>query len=640
VVSRQAESAPARQEQQVEATGKNARRLGWLHDRRALLAVGLTLLALLPVIATVLTRAWSSYVPTGDLGMIDLRVRDVWSADIPLLGPYSRYGWSHPGPLLFWILAIPSGLFGQAPWVTLVGGAALQGVAITWLAVLAWRRGGLALVSVALVGMTLVYMSTGSWIMLEPWNPHIALPFFALFVFQSWLLATGDARVLPGTVLVATFLVQTHVGYAPLVAVVAFTVLALAVLDARARKVGSEWSTWRRPVCISLAIASVLWLPVLIEQIASSVTGSYSSYGNLAQLARSFTGGNPEPAVGVTSGLRLMAAEFHVPPSWLGGDLGGNLFTGAASEGSPFLLLLPLALLVVGMYVTRRPGAAARRRFLLLAGVLLIASIVTLTRVTGVPFPYLFLWRSTVAVLIVLGIVCAAASATRLSRWKYGAATGVVGAFVVVALGSVGLARSIVDHPKETSPFEPATKSVARQLERQRVPPGGVILRLDTTSLAQFHRGVYNELDRSGMPISVDESLDYQFGGRRGAEAEDVDEVWWGAENGRSLAYLSLLPGAEVIARSSPLKPDEEQEAEALERKILDELTAAGRGDLAHSLDSDLAGLVLGGVPGVDAGDVERLAKLDAKVAAKGSCRCGVVAMRPDVAPEDVAWLG
>jgi hypothetical protein len=106
------------------------------------------------------------------------------------------------------------------------------------------------------------------------------------------------------------------------------------------------------------------------------------------------------------------------------------------------------------------------------------------------------------------------------------------------------------------------------------------------------------------------------------------------------LAYLSLLPGAEVIARSSPLKPDEEQEAEALERKILDELTAAGRGDLAHSLDSDLAGLVLGGVPGVDAGDVERLAKLDAKVAAKGSCRCGVVAMRPDVAPEDVAWLG
>jgi hypothetical protein len=34
--------------------------------------------------------------------------------------------------------------------------------------------------------------------MVEPWNPCIALPFFALFVSQSWLLATGDARVLPG----------------------------------------------------------------------------------------------------------------------------------------------------------------------------------------------------------------------------------------------------------------------------------------------------------------------------------------------------------------------------------------------------------------------------------------------------------
>src|SRR4029453_3999013 len=111
---------------------------------------------------------------------------------------------NHPGPLLFWILAIPSRVFGQAAWATLVGGAVLQGVAITWLALLAWRRGGLPLVSGAVGGVPLVYVSTGSWIMLEPWNPYIALPFFTLFVFQSWLLATGEVRVLPGAVLIAT----------------------------------------------------------------------------------------------------------------------------------------------------------------------------------------------------------------------------------------------------------------------------------------------------------------------------------------------------------------------------------------------------------------------------------------------------
>lgn len=609
-----------------------ARRAGWLRDRKVLLALGLTILALLPVLATVLTRSGSTYVPAGDMGMIDLRVRDVWSADTPLVGPFSRYGWSHPGPLLFWILAIPSRLFGQAAWVTLVGGAVLQGVAITWLAVLAWRRAGLPLVAAALVGTTLVYVSTGAEIMLEPWNPHIALPFFALFVFQSWLLVTGDHRVLPGAVLVGTFLVQTHLGYTPLVAVAAVTVLAFAVIDSRARKERSAWSSWRRPMLISLAILVVLWLPVLIEQVTSS-------YGNLARLRDYFTGGNAEPVVGVTRGLRLMAAEFRVPPPWLGGANGDNPFTGAASEGSPFLLLVALALLGVGLYFTRRPAAAAARRFVLLAGALLLAGIVTLTRVTGVPYLYLFQWRPAIAVVLVLTVAWAIVRAARLSRWRYAAISGVVAAFVVVTLGSGGLAWSIVDHPNDVSPFEPATKEIASQLERRGVPRGGAILRLDTTSLIALHRGVFDELDRAGITVSVDESLDYQFGSRRGAKPEDVGEVWWVAESGRSLEYLRSRPGAEVIARWTPLSPHEEQEAEVLQRRIFDGLVAAGRQDLVRSIDGPLVTFALSGVPGLDQGDVDRLTELNTKVDANGGCRCGVVAMRPDLAPDDVAWL-
>jgi hypothetical protein len=629
-VSPQAAAAPASQE--VGAADGNARRFGRLRDRRALLAVALTLVVLLPVLATLLTRVGSSYTPAGDMGMIDLRVRDVWSANIPLIGPYSRYGWSHPGPLLFWLLAIPSGVFGQPAWATLVGGAVLQGVAITWLAVLAWRRGGLPMVSVALAGMTLVYVSTGSWIMLEPWNPHIAMPFFALFVFQSWLLATGDARVLPGAVLVATFLVQTHVGYAPLVAVSAVTVLAFALLDARARKKGSRWSSWQRPAWISLAIVSVLWLPVVIEQLTSSS-------GNLARLRHYFMGGNIEPVVGLATGLRLMAAEFRLPPPWLGGANDSDVFTGAAPEGSLVLLLLPLALLGVGLYVTRRRAATPARRFQLLAGALFVTGIVTMARVTGVPYPYLFQWRSAVAVVIVLGAAWAIAQAARLFRWRHAAVSGVVGAFVVVALGSGGLAWSIVDHPTEVSPFEPATKEIATELKRHGVPPGGVILRLDTVSLIALQRGIYNELDRSGISVSVDENLDYQFGDRRGAAAKDVEQVWWVAENGRSLAYLSSLPGAEIIASSTPLERDEEREAATLERRILDGLVAAHREDLIGMLDSPLAAFAVGGVPGIDIRDVDRLAELDAKALKEGGCRCGVVAMRPDVAPVDVNWL-
>ena len=58
---------------------------------------------------------------------MDLRVRDVWSSDIPLTGAYSRYGWSHPGPWMYWLVAPFSLAFGQAAWATLVGSALLQG---------------------------------------------------------------------------------------------------------------------------------------------------------------------------------------------------------------------------------------------------------------------------------------------------------------------------------------------------------------------------------------------------------------------------------------------------------------------------------------------------------------------------------
>jgi hypothetical protein len=105
------------------------------------------------------------------------------------------------------------------------------------------------------------------------------------------------------------------------------------------------------------------------------------------------------------------------------------------------------------------------------------------------------------------------------------------------------------------------------------------------------------------------------------------------------LASVSARPGAEVIARSTPLARDEEQEAVVLQRRIIDGLVAAGREDLVRSLDGPLVAFALDGVPGIDQADVGRLTELNTKVDENGGCRCGVVAMRPDLAPADVSWL-
>ena len=49
----------------------------------------------------------------GDVALIELRTRDVFSAQPPLVGDYSRYGWAHPGPLFFYLFSVPYQVLGR-----------------------------------------------------------------------------------------------------------------------------------------------------------------------------------------------------------------------------------------------------------------------------------------------------------------------------------------------------------------------------------------------------------------------------------------------------------------------------------------------------------------------------------------------
>lgn len=92
--------------------------------------VVVTILVVAPAIAAVIALAGRRWYPTDDFAIIDLRVRDVFTSQSPLTGLYSRPGWNHPGPLMFWGMAPLSWLSGQAPWATRIGGALLQGIAL------------------------------------------------------------------------------------------------------------------------------------------------------------------------------------------------------------------------------------------------------------------------------------------------------------------------------------------------------------------------------------------------------------------------------------------------------------------------------------------------------------------------------
>ena len=66
-------------------------------------------IVLLPFVAFFVWALVTTIHSGGDVALTEISVRDVGGAHTPLFGVYSRYGWHHPGPLLFYVLgrAVP-----------------------------------------------------------------------------------------------------------------------------------------------------------------------------------------------------------------------------------------------------------------------------------------------------------------------------------------------------------------------------------------------------------------------------------------------------------------------------------------------------------------------------------------------------
>ena len=96
-------------------------------DRSTAVFVGLVALTLAPLIAAAVSLLGRHWHPASDLAIQLLQIDDVGGRHTPLTGVHSRYGWDHPGPLLFWLLAPFDWLFGTTG--ILVGVAVLNAAA-------------------------------------------------------------------------------------------------------------------------------------------------------------------------------------------------------------------------------------------------------------------------------------------------------------------------------------------------------------------------------------------------------------------------------------------------------------------------------------------------------------------------------
>lgn len=347
-------SAPGRGRLRVWAQAS----VRWIVERRLVLATGLV--AAIPVIASTVRAVSARWVALGDDGVIAVKAFDVFSAHSPLLGQYSNSSGvtgqelHSLGPMLYWLLAVPVHLFGYAaPAVTmgLVNTACVIGVVL-----LARRRGGPALMIATAVAVALMSGSFAAEVLHDVWNPAAALMPFTLLIFLAWSLACGEHRLLPVTVLVASFVAQCHMTYVlPALGMLAVATVGL-IVTRRSTDPGRR-EPLRRWAIAAVAVAAVSWSAPLLDQ-------AIHRPGNFVVLARTAT--SHQKTLGAAAGGRAVVRAVGIPPWWLrpAPDPVPRLGELAGGKGSrpPGAFAIATTVLILGAVLALGIAAVRRRR--------------------------------------------------------------------------------------------------------------------------------------------------------------------------------------------------------------------------------------------------------------------------------------
>ena len=463
----------------------------------------------------------STWRPAADLALIELRVRDIPS-HAPLLGAYSRLGWSHPGPAWFGLLAVPYRLFGSSSSALLAAAwcVAIAGVLVSW-----WvarrldRLAGAIVLAVAMVAVA----GVDPTVLRNPWNPYASLVLGGTLVVLGWAVAQRRPGAMLLAPAVATLLVQAHLGALPLGVGVLIAAYGLALWPERSGPPADDASATTGPTGDAVAaadadnddngeeeaggaggrkhrgrvrwpallgglgIAAAMWVPPVIEQLTQHP-------GNLSTIAD--RAGHSGPISGIGFALRLMSGAFAVRPTWTGAGTTTVLNVLQPSWRVPALAVIPIAAAVVAF---RRRDLLALRGLAVCAAAV-VAGVVAAARIDGAPFSHLVPWIDPVAattVAVGLWVLCRHALPAAARSWVptvAGATTAV--AAIVLVIGQLGA-------PVPDRTLDHALRAVGPALladADRNATPAGVFVdsELDFGALAATP-GVILQLERAGL---------------------------------------------------------------------------------------------------------------------------------------------
>ncbi len=544
-------------------------RLPWLRDHGPVLAVVVPWAVLLVIALT------SDWLPSGDIALEALHVDEVGTSHTPLVGVYSRFGWSHPGPLLFWL---------GAPFVSVLGPrgllveAAVVGLVSAVVAVVAARRvGGLATAWLVAGCVLAGAGASGATTVLDPWNPFMAwLPLLA-FLLCAAATAEGSRPFVLVAAVAGSFTVQSHVGSAPVVA--AATVAAGLWAWARHRAPAPDAAprgeepapraptdgggrAWPWAVA-TVALLLVLWSGPLVDQVTNDP-------GNLSELV-DFALHGEEPATPLDVAVGVGARELGPAPAWLVGRE-TVAETAFVDEAAPWTLaVVVVALGAAGAWAWRRRDGTALR-LVAYASVTWVVGVVALTRNIGFFTPYLVRWTWPVGMLVAAAVGTAVWRGVDRGPRARGTAASVRRVAGPVAVGLVLVAsvavtgRALVagsePRPAQSEAIEGLTDAITDAL-----PEGAYAFRWsDGYDLGSVPIGVAVELVRQGWDLRLPEADPLLFDERRTDGGDDRPQISILASRAGSRG--SLPEAARLVATSDALTPEERSRLTVLEERI------------------------------------------------------------------------
>jgi hypothetical protein len=339
----------------------------WIAEHGVVLGLGIV--AALPVLAAVIRAVTASWFPMGDNAFTAVNALDVLSRHPPLVGQWSSGATAvvhepvySPGPMLFWLLAVPVRLPEPSLQIATVG---LMNVAcVIGVVVLARRRGGSVLATAVALGIPLMLASLPGEAHADMWNSSVGLLPLLLLIFLAWSVACGDHRLLPVTVLAASFIAQAHLTFvAPAVAALAVGLVGLTAASTdllRGRLTAVQRRQRRslvRSATAAVLVGAICWSAPVVEQVREQP-------GNLTLLVRAATA--DVPAAGAETGWHAVVRTVGVVPWWLTAPqapderaAGLRAAPGALATATAVLVLSLLVVGVVAGWRRRRTDAVA-----------------------------------------------------------------------------------------------------------------------------------------------------------------------------------------------------------------------------------------------------------------------------------------